>query len=78
MCVFRIASVCRTPFRVFDGHVSVEDCLVLNEPGMDEYYPSILLEGKSQMLLVGTAHVPDESRTGHLPSTSLGHHRYAR
>ena len=63
--------------RVFDGPVSIEDFIALNEPVTDEYYPGIFLEETSLKLLAGTAHAPPESRNGHLPNTSLGHHRYA-
>lgn len=61
--------------RVFDGPVSIEDFIVLNEPMIDEHCPGVFLEEKSQKLLAGTAHASPESRNGHLPCTSLGHHR---
>ena len=65
-----------TRFRVFDGRVSIEDCLVLNDMVIDKYCPGVFLEGKSKKLLTRIAHVPPEIRNGHLPNTSLRHHRY--
>jgi hypothetical protein len=63
--------------RVYDSPFSIGDFIVLNESVIDEYCPGIFLEEKSQNLLAGTVHVPPESRNGHLPYTSLGHHSYA-
>lgn len=62
---------------VFDGPVGIEDFIVLNGRVTDEYCPGISLEEKPQTLLTGTTHAPPESRNGHLPITSLGHHRCA-
>jgi hypothetical protein len=62
---------------VYDGPVTIEVCIVLNEPVIDEYCPGIFVEEKSQKLLAGTTHIPPENRNGHLPNISFGHHRYA-
>jgi hypothetical protein len=47
--------------RVFDGPVSIENFIVLNDQVIDEFCPGIFLHEKSQKLLAGTAHVPPES-----------------